>query len=100
MSGPAQLPVLPPGWVSTGTGYLDCSPEGMADKLKQIADLRARLYGGVQAVGDRGRSVTYRDQTDLVRAIKGLEAEVAYCTTGAWPRGPARLYTVPQVKGL
>jgi hypothetical protein len=100
---PVQDPTtgLPPGYVSTGAGYLNCSPEANAARLAQIDALRQQLYGGVSSVGDRGRSVTYRSNSDIVQAIQGLQAELSFCTTGAWPRaGGIRSFVIPQVKGL
>lgn len=92
---------LPPGYVWAGNGYLNCSPEANARRLAQIEALRAQLYAGVDAVGDRGRSVTYRSNNDIVTAINGLQAEMCFCTTGAWPSsGGLRIFTIPQVKGL
>jgi hypothetical protein len=92
---------LPPGFVWAGAGYIDCSPEAIARKLAQLDALRQQYYGGVQSVGDRGRSVTYQSMADLVAAINSLQGEISFCTTGAWPRaGSMRSFVIPQVKGL
>ena len=92
---------LPPGYVWTGYGYLDCSSAGNAMRLAQIAALRQQLFAGVDSVGDRGRSVSYRSNSDIVQQINALNAELCYCTTGAWPRSAGlRSFTFDQVKGI
>jgi hypothetical protein len=92
---------LPPGYVWTGNGYLNCSPEANAARLAQIDSLRAQLYGGVSSVGDRGRSVTYRSNADIVNAINALQGEMTYCITGAWPSsGGVKHFTFAQAKNL
>jgi hypothetical protein len=92
---------LPPGYVWTGGGYLNCSPEANAARLAQIEALRQQLYGGVSSVGDRGRSVTYRSNADIVNAINALQGELTYCTTGAWPAsGGIKHFTFAQAKNL
>jgi hypothetical protein len=99
--GDAAESPLPPGYVWTGNGYLNCSPAANAARLAQIDSLRTQLYGGVAAVGDRGRSVTYRNNADIVNAISALQGELAYCTTGAWPSsGGIKHFTFGQAKNL
>ena len=95
------IPGMPPGYVWTGYGYLDCSSVGNNLRLAQIAALRQQLFAGVDSVGDRGRSVSYRSNSDIVQQINALNAELCYCTTGAWPRSAGlRSFTFDQVKGI
>lgn len=88
-------------WAGYGVGYVDCSPLSQAARAALLAELRGQLYGGVSSVSDRGRSVSFRSQAEIVAAIQGLNNEMAFCETGVWPAGSrGRLFHVPQVKGL
>jgi hypothetical protein len=95
MSGP-PVPV-PPIYLPGG---LDCSDPAQALRLRALADLQARYYGGVAQVSDRNRSVTYQSPDQMLRGINALVGQIQACQAGAWPRKPARVYYVPQVKDL
>lgn len=95
MSGPEPTPpivILP--------GGLDCSDAAKAYRLRLLADLQARYYGGVSQVSDRNRSVTYQSPQQMLTAMNALIGQVAACENGGWPRSPRRVYYVPQVKDL
>jgi len=68
---------------------VDCSPEAIEARNRALAELLAAYRSGVSQVVDRNRSVTYRTQKDMLAALRGMRAEVYYCTYGAWPTGPS-----------
>jgi hypothetical protein len=91
--------VFVPGTLPGPIPGLDCSDAAQDVRRQQLADLRAKIASGVQAVGDRGRSVTYRNLQDLERAAQRLQQELDSCILGRWV-GRKRLAYVDLVKGL
>ena len=93
-------PVPTPPINLPGQPMVDCTPEGIADRNRRLAELMATFSSGVSQVVDRNRSVTFRSMGDIEAALRALRAEAWYCTYGAWPSGPRRVYYIPQVKDL
>lgn len=91
MSGSAVLP--PRNWVNG----VDCSPAAKIWRARKLQDLLDKLYSGVDSLGDRGRSVNYRDADELRAMINRLENQQAMCETGHGLHG-RRVFTVPYGK--
>lgn len=79
---------------------LDCSDPTQAERRRQLADMLTKMRSGVSAVGDRGRSVTYRAPNELWPLALQLQKEILACETGYWWPGRKRLGYVDIVKGL
>lgn len=90
---------MPPTYVSPLLG-IDCSPGAQDERRRQLLALRGKIVSGVSAVGDRGRSVTYRSADDLQRAAQQIQQELISCELGYWWPGRKRLSYVDIVKGL
>jgi hypothetical protein len=76
---------------------IDCSLAAQNERRKQLAALRAKLFGGVQSISDRSRSVGYHGPDALMAGIRQLERELDYCDGVA---RTSRLSYVPLTKGL
>lgn len=79
---------------------LDCSDDAQNLRRQQLLSLRAKIASGVSAVGDRGRSVTYRTVNDMLPVMRQLEQELVSCELGYWWPGRKRLAYIDIVKGL
>lgn len=59
----------------------------------------AKWRSGVQSVGDRGRSVSYTGNANIVPILRQLRMEIAACDLGFWPGRHALSY-IDYEKGL
>ena len=84
----------------TGPLGIDCSDAAQDERRRQLAGLRGKIASGVSSVGDRGRSVQYRDAADLERAAQQIQKELISCELGYWWPGRKRLAYIDLVKGL
>jgi hypothetical protein len=76
---------------------VNCSPAMKLWRANKLAELLDKLYSGVDSLGDRGRSVNYRDGDELQALINKLESQQAMCENGVG-LGGRKIFTVPYSK--
>lgn len=76
---------------------LDCSAPVQAWRKRRLMELMDKYYSGVESVGDRGRSVNYRDADDLQGLMNKLSDQIALCDNVPLYSRP-RIFAVPYDK--